>query len=511
MPKEDDTFADAKKTIYHWLILSAMHLTSLIMIAILAVYFTLLVFLSRLAERRHGHTGNAAFYRAAQSAPWTLVALGMIAGSISGVSLVSVPAWVKTTGMSYLQMCAGFIVGYIVVAVILLPVYYRLQLTSIYGYLEHRFGPATRRAGAAFFLLSKLAGASARLYVATLVLHTFIAAPLGVNFPCTAAATLLLIWLYTHRSGQAGLLYTDALQTLMLLAALGGTLWAVAERMDLDLYGVWHTVRESSMSRIFVWDAASPQAFWRQFMSGVFIVFVMTGLDQDMMQKNMTCRTLRDAQKDMCVYGMAFLPINAILLALGILLYTYCTAQGIGIPAKSDELLPMLVSSGKLGTWIVVPFALGIVAAAFSAADGALTALTTSLCIDLLRREDDVRLRRNVHTLMVIACFACLLIFRSVDSPNVINTIYVMASYTYGPLLGLFMFGLFTRVRTIDRYVPAVVIAAPLICALLDHYAPIWWGYRFGYELLVFNGLLTAVGLLFLRQDKRVLKPVQRQ
>ena len=477
----------------------------LLMLLGLAVYFPLLILLSRLAERRHGHTGNSAFYRAARSAPWPMVAFGMIAGSISGVSLVSVPAWASSTGMTYLQMCAGFIVGYVVVALVLLPVYYRLRLTSIYGYLSQRFGARTHRTGAVFFLLSKLTGAAARLYVAGLVLHTFVAAPFGIPFPLTAALTLLLIWLYTHRSGQAGLLYTDAFQSLMLLLALGGTLWAVAARMGLDVQGVWTTVRESPMSRVLEWDVTSPQAFWRQFLSGIFIVIVMTGLDQDMMQKNLTCRTLRDAQKDMCLYGLAFLPINALLLALGILLYTFCAAQGIALPEKADALLPQLVSSGVLGSWVVIPFSLGIVAAAFSAADGALTALTTSCCIDLLRREDDVRLRRKVHALMVFACLVCVLIFAAVDSPNVINTIYVMASYTYGPLLGLFAFGLFTRVRVRDRYVPFVVVLAPVICGVLDRMAPVWWNYKFGYELLVFNGLLTACGLFLLRaNDKRV-------
>lgn len=473
---------------------------SLILLAVTALYFSLLIFLSRLAERRWGHTGNAAFFRAGRSAPWAMVAFGMIAGSISGVSLVSVPAWAATTGMTYLQMCAGFIVGYVVVALVLLPLYYRLRLTSIYGYLALRFGPRTRRAGALFFLISKLAGASARLYVAALVLHTFVAAPLGLPFALTAAALLLLIWAYTHRSGQGALLYTDALQSLMLLAALGGTLWAVASRMGLDAHGVWTTVRESPMSRVFEWDAASPQAFWRQFVAGIFIVIVMTGLDQDMMQKNLTCRTLRDAQKDMCAYGLAFLPINALLLALGILLYTFVAAHHIPLPAKPDDLLPMLVSSGALGPWVVLPFALGISAAALSAADGALTALTTGVCIDLFGREDDERLRRRVHGAMALLCLACLLVFRAVDSPSVINTVYVMAAYTYGPLLGLFAFGMGTRIAVHDRFVPAVAVAAPIVCAVLDRYAPVWWGYRFGYELLVLNGAITALGLFILRR-----------
>ena len=477
--------------------------TSLWMIATLAVYFFVLLGIAHWVSGRKHQTSNAAFYRASRRAPWPMVAFGMIAGSISGVSFVSVPAWVGGIGMSYLQMCMGFIVGYIVVAVVLLPLYYRLQLTSIYGYLSHRFGDRTRKTGAGFFLLSKLAGATARLYVATLVLHTFIAAPLGISFVVTAAVTLLLIWLYTFRAGQASLLYTDALQTLMLILAVVGTLWAVMQQMGLDWHSAWKLIDESPMSRVWVWDASSKQAFWRQFLSGIFIVIVMTGLDQDMMQKNLTCRTLRDAQKDMCVYGLSFLPINALLLGLGVLLYHFCAVQHIALPEKSDELLPMLVSSGALGNLVVLPFTIGIVAAAFSAADGAITALTTSFCIDILNREHDVRLRRMVHATVVVLCFVCLLIFRLVDSPNVINTIYVMASYTYGPLLGLFAFGLYTRWEIRDRLVPIVVIAAPIATALLDHYAPIWWGYTFGYELLMLNGLLTALGLFALRRFKK--------
>ena len=477
--------------------------TSLWMIVTLAVYFFVLLGIAHWVSGRKHQTSNAAFYRASQRAPWAMVAFGMIAGSISGVSFVSVPAWVGGIGMSYLQMCMGFIVGYIVVAMVLLPLYYRLQLTSIYGYLSHRFGDRTRKTGAGFFLLSKLAGATARLYVATLVLHTFIAAPLGIPFVITAAVTLLLIWLYTFQAGQASLLYTDALQTLMLILAVVGTLWAVMQQMGLDWHSAWRVIDESPMSRVWVWDASSKQAFWRQFLSGVFIVIVMTGLDQDMMQKNLTCRTLRDAQKDMCVYGLSFLPINALLLGLGVLLYHFCAVQHIALPEKSDELLPMLVSSGALGNLVVLPFTIGIVAAAFSAADGAITALTTSFCIDILNREHDVRLRRWVHAGVVVVCFACLLLFRIVDSPNVINTIYVMASYTYGPLLGLFAFGLYTRWEIRDHFVPIVVIAAPIVTALLDHYAPIWWGYTFGYELLMLNGGLTALGLFALRRFKK--------
>ena len=262
------------------------------------------------------------------------------------------------------------------------------------------------------------------------------------------------------------------------------------------------TVVDSPMSRVFCWDASSKQAFWRQFLSGVFIVVVMTGLDQDMMQKNLTCRRLRDAQKDMCAYGLAFLPVNALFLGMGILLYALCAQKGLTAPASGDELLPWLVGSGQLGTWVVVPFTLGIVAAAFSSADSALTALTTTVCIDLLRVEDRQwpeakaqSVRRRVHLALSVVFLGCMLVYRVAGSGNVINAIYVMASYTYGPLLGLYAYGLFTRRGADDRWAPWVCVAAPVVCGLLDHYAPVWWDYQFGYELLMLNGALTAAGL----------------
>lgn len=467
------------------------------MLFILLFYFVFLLAIARWAARRQQSQTNDAFFRARGQAPWMLVAFGMIAGSISGVSFISVPAWAATTGMTYLQMCMGYIVGYVVVALVLLPLYYRLRLTSIYAYLGQRFGTTTHRTGAAFFLLSKLTGATARLYLATLVLHTFIAAPLGVPFALTIAFTLLLIWAYTRLAGHAALLYTDVIQTLMLILALLGILYCALDALDFSLADAWTHLRQSPMSQVFEWDASSPQAFWRQFLSGVFIVIVMTGLDQDMMQKNLTCPNLRDAQKDMCVYGLAFLPINALFLALGILLYQLCAVQGITPPQKADQLLPVLIQSGALGTAVIIPFGIGIVAAAFSAADGALTSLTTSLCLDFFQRPDDVRLRRRVHLAVFALSFLCILAFHFVATGNTINTIFVLASYTYGPLLGLYAFGLYTRHSVPDRCIPLVAIAAPLLCALLAWVEP--WGYRFGYELLLLNGSLTALGLWLLR------------
>lgn len=474
--------------------------TSIFVLLILALYFGLLMLVSHRWQQKTDGGGNEMFFRAARRAPWMMVAFGMVGASVSGVSLISVPGWVSTTGMSYLQMCMGFIVGYALVAFLLLPVYYRLNLTSIYGYLGQRFGPRTHRTGAFFFLLSKLTGAAARLYVVCTVLHAFVSQPLGIGFPLTVVSVLLLIWLYTRQSGIGAIVRTDALQTFFLLLSLLGIILSVMHRLDFGIADTWQAVAASPLSQVFVWDAASPQYFWRQFLSGAFIVVVMTGLDQDMMQKNLSCASLRDAQKDMCLYGLAFLPVNALFLALGILLHIFCTSHQIAIPARGDDLLPTLVSSGALGTWVVLPFVLGIISAAFSSADSAMTSLTTSLCVDIFRRPADVRLRRRLHIAVTAAFAVAILIFRTLQGGNAIDVIYTMAGYTYGPLLGLYAFGLFTRRAAKDRWVPWACIAAPAACAVLDHFAPLWWGYHFGYELLMLNGLLTMAVLLALRK-----------
>ena len=480
------------------------------MLATLVAYFSLLLCISRRAARG-GRGGNDAFFRAGRQSPWWMVAFGMVGASISGVTFISVPGWAASTGMTYLQMCMGFVVGYVAVAFVLLPLYYRLRLTSIYAYLGERFGPRTHRTGALFFVLSKLMGAAARMYLVCMVLAQFVVVPyLGsglLPFLLVVAAVLLLIWLYTRQAGMQAIVRTDALQTLCLLLAAGGMAVAAAQTLGLDLRGAVQTVCESPMCRVWEWDGASKQAFWRQFLSGVFIVVVMTGLDQDMMQKNLTCRSLREAQKDMVSYGLAFLPVNALFLGLGILLFSLCAAQGLTPPAAGDSLLPWLVSEGVLGAWVVVPFTLGIVAAAFSSADSALTALTTTVCIDLLRVEQRAlpaaeaqAVRRRVHGAVVLAFSLCMVLFKLAEGGNMIDVIYVLASYTYGPLLGLYAFGLFSRQQVRDRAVPFVCLAAPFLCGLLDHFAPVWWGYTFGYELLLLNGLLTLLGLYALRK-----------
>ena len=468
-------------------------------LAAMAAYFLLLLFVSR----RSGSTNNNdTFFRAGHSSHWGMVAFGMIGASISGVSLVSVPGWVGTTGMTYLQMCFGFILGYAAVAFLLLPLYYRLRLTSIYGYLGQRFGQRAHRTGSLFFIISKLTGAAARMYLACLVLHEFVARPLGIPFPLTVLVPLLLIWCYTRRNGIAALVRTDVLQTACLLLSAAILLWAAADVLGLDLQGTITTIRRSPLSRVWEWDAQSPQAFWRQFLSGVFIVIVMTGLDQDMMQKNLTCRSLREAQRDMCTYGLCFVPVNLLLLGLGVLLHSVCMAKGLAIPSRGDELLPTVIASGVLGAWVTIPFSIGLIAAAFSSADSALTSLTTSVCVDLLQLERketnearQSRQRSLVHICIVALFLACILVFYEVGSGSVIDLIYRLASYTYAPLLGLYAFGILTRRRPADRAIPYVALATPALCAALDYLAPQYLNYHFGYELLMVGGTLTFLGL----------------
>lgn len=487
--------------------------SAIFMLTTLVLYFLLLLFISHLSKKRGKAKGNNAFFRAGRQSPWWMVAFGMIGASISGVTFISVPGWAASTGMTYLQMCLGFIVGYIIVAFVLLPLYYRMKLTSIYTYLHTRFGHCSHQTGALFFVLSKLTGAAARLYLVCIVLCQFVVTPLFgqglLPFIATATIVLLLIWLYTRQNGIQTVVRTDALQTLCLLLAACGIAVIAAQRLTLSFGQTWQMIRDSPMCYMWQWDMSSKQAFWRQFLSGIFIVIVMTGLDQDMMQKNLTCRSLRDAQKDMCCYGLAFLPVNALFLGLGILLYTLCQQQGIEPPANGDELLPWLVSSGELGSWVIIPFTIGIVAAAFSSADSAMTALTTTICFDLLgmnekeeQKAHEQHIRKIIHILVAVAFVFCIVLFKAVGNDNILNAIYVMASYTYGPLLGLYAFGLTTHIQVKDKAVPYICLASPILCGLLDHYAPVWWDYTFGYELLMLNGMLTFAALYCVRNKR---------
>ncbi|SES80350.1 sodium:solute symporter [Prevotella sp. kh1p2] len=465
----------------------------MIIILTIFLYFCVLLVFSRLTART---TDNDTFFRANRKSPWYMVAFGMIGASISGVSFVSVPGMVLKTGMTYMQTCIGFIFGYIAVAFLLLPVYYRLNLTTIYSYLQQRLGERSYKTGAAFFLLSKMTGAAVKFYVVCIILQEFVLNALGVPFALTVTVLVALIWLYTRNGGIKTLVWTDSFQTLCMFTALVLIIVHVTGALGLTAGEAIEAVAHDGRSRMFVFDDwVSKQNFWKQFLSGIFIVIVMTGLDQDMMQKNLTCKSLRAAQKDMCSYGLAFVPANLLFLALGVLLAQLAEREGMALPASGDELVTMFAASGRLGETVVVLFTVGIVAASFSTADSALTSLTTSFCIDIRNKPDDESYRRRVHILMAAVFAGFILLFRAVNSTSLIDAVYIMCSYTYGPLLGLFAFGLLTNRPTNDRLVPHVAVASPFLCFALDTIIAELTGYKFGYELLMLNGALTFAGL----------------
>ncbi len=474
----------------------------MVILAIVLAYFAILFVISRVTSRK---ADNDTFYRANRRAPWYMVAFGMIGASISGVTFVSVPGMVLTSQMTYLQMCLGFIVGYLAIAFVLLPLYYRLNLTSIYTYLGQRLGGRSYMTGACFFLLSKMTGAAVRFYVVCIILQQFVFTPAGIPFTVNVVVMVLLIWLYTRRGGIGTLVFTDSFQTLCLFTALVLIILSAIDQLHLSVAEAVTAVANSDMSRIFIFDDwLSPHNFWKQFLSGAFVAIVMTGLDQDMMQKNLTCKTLRDAQKDMCTYGMAFVPANLLFLSLGVLLAMIAGDQ----PIKGDEMLPAFVQ-GTLQSQVpelvegltTYFFIIGIVAASFSSADSALTSLTTCFCVDIRKKPDNESLRKNTHLAMCGCFMVFILIFSHLNSTSLIDAIYILAGYTYGPLLGLFTFGLFTHRQPHDRVVPYICIVSPLLCYSLDTLAQQLWGYRFGYELLMLNGLLTFLGL-WISQEK---------
>lgn len=487
-----------------------------ILITILS-YFALLFLVSHFS----GKGGNEAFFRGERKSPWPLVAFGMVGASISGLTFIGVPGWVMGIDMTYMQMCLGFFVGYLVVAFVLLPLYYKYDLTSIYTYLERRFGTTSYKTGSSFFILSKLLGSAAKFYVVCQILKVCMMRQLvgsiseeaagwcgehdGLLYFLTVVLTLLFIWLYTRRSGIKALVWTDSIQTLCLIVALVLIMLKVSDMLGFSfgeaMTAVWH----DSHSRMFEWDDwSSKQNFWKQFVSGIFVVIVMTGLDQDMMQKNLTCKNLRAAQKDMCSYGMLFAPVNFLFLALGVLLIMLYAKLGMPLPDKGDALLSDIVMDGGLGTACLVFFTIGVIASAFSSADSSMTSLTTSFCVDILGKRDDERLRKVVHLAMFGAFVLCTLAFNAIGSGSVMDLIYTLVSYTYGPLLGLFAFGMLTKRKPCERFVPYIAIASPVVCYIIDYVVGQTTGYKFGYEMLMFNGLLVFV-LLYCSSSNRRL------
>ncbi len=474
-------------------------MNSYIILSIIAIYFGILLLIAWITGRKS--SSNDAFFLGNRKSPWYIVSIGMIGTSLSGVTFVSVPGMVRSIDMTYMQTVLGFFFGYILIAKVLLPLYYKLELTSIYSYLGDRIGRRSYKTGASFFLLSKIVGAAARLYLVVLILQHYVFSTWNIPFWVTVVISIFLVWLYTYRSGIKTIIWTDTLQALCLVAMLVVIIWKVKDSMELDMGGMIQTLTDSPHFRIFEFDDwHSTQHFVKQFFSGIFITIVMTGLDQDMMQKNLSCKSLKDAQKNMCTYGFAFTPVNFLFLSLGVLLLSLAAQKNIALPALNDDILPMFCTSGILGHSILIFFTIGIIAAAFSSADSALTALTTSFCVDILGVEKEEahkakRTRLMTHFLISILFAIIILIFKAVNSRSVIDAIYMIASYTYGPLLGLFVFGLFTKKHPRDKYVPYICILSPLICFATDYLVKQYTGYAFGYEMLMVNGAITFFGL----------------
>lgn len=472
---------------------------------IMVAYLAIIILISYLSGKKN--SSNETFFLANRVTPWYVVAIGMLGDSISGVTFVSVPGMVGGFDMTYMQLVFGFFFGYIVVAYVLLPLYYRLNLVSIYTYLEKRFGIYSYRTGASFFLLSKTVGAAAKLYLIVLILQTLVFNQMGVPFYVTVTGVVLIIWLYTFRGGMGTIIWTDVLQTVCLLMALGLIVWQVSSKLGLGLSDIVATVKASPHSRIFVFDDwYSRQNFFKQFLSGIFIVIVMTGLDQNMMQKNLTCRNLKEAQKNMLSYGFGFIPMNFLFLVLGILLLAFAAQYQISLPAHSDEILPLLASH-YLGIPALLCFTLGIVAASFSNADSALTSLTTSFCVDILgvehNKKGNTRSIRNIVHFSICMLFILIILFINyMGQTNILNTIYVAVSYTYGPLLGLFAFGLFCKRSVRDKLTPYICIVAPLLSYAVEWGLKSAFGYQVGYEILLFNGGVTFIGLMLISQKK---------
>lgn len=466
----------------------------MLILSTILIYFCVLMVMGRITSRK---SDNETFYRGERKSPWYMLAFGLVGASVSGITFVSVPGMVMKQDMTYIQTCIGFIFGYFLVAFVLLPIYYKFNLTTIYTFLKMRLGQRSYKTGALFFLLSEMTGTALRFYVVCSILQRFVFGQFHLPFALTVVMLVALIWLYTRRGGIKTIVWTDTFQTLCMMVALLMIIYHVMDHLGMSVGEAVSAVAADSHSRIFVFDDfMSTQNFFKQFFSGIFIVVAMTGLDQHMMQKNLTCKTLRDAQKDLCVGGFFFLPVNLLFLSLGVLLMILASREGIALPTDSDQLMPMFTASGWMGNLVLVLFSIGIVAASFSGTDSALTAITTSVCVDLKERPDDERLRRIAH-LGVCALFAVfILMFDALNSTSIIDAIYILLSYTSGPLLGLFAYAIIMRRGVNDRLVPYICVASPLVCFAIDKATTALTGYKFGYELLMLNGLLVFLGMM---------------
>ncbi|MBA4302363.1 transporter, SSS family [Algoriphagus alkaliphilus] len=475
-----------------------------IVLLVISAYFLLLFLISWYTSRQ---VTADSFFTGDRQSPWFLVAFGMIGASLSGVTFISVPGEVGNTNFFYFQVVLGYTLGYFTIAKVLLPLYYRLNLISIYSYLEERFGFWSYKTGAFFFILSRALGSSLRLYLVASVLQLILFDSLGIPFWVSVLITVGLIWLYTYRGGIKTVVWTDTLQTFFMLAAVIITIFYIGNELGIKSLGDYvSSVAKDSRSEIFNWDWKSGTNFFKQFISGAFITIVMTGLDQDMMQKNLTCKNIGDAQKNMLWFTVILVIVNLLFLSLGVMLYIYAETNGIPLPSKSDGLFPLLATQ-HFSAFTGIVFVLGITAAAYSSADSTLTALTTSFCIDFLQidrkyaPEKRVSIRKKVHILFTALMFFMILGFYWLNDQSVINSVFIIAGYTYGPLLGLYSFGLFTKLKIKDRFVPHIAVAAPIITFIISQNSEKWlWGYKFGFEALILNGALMFLGLFLLRK-----------
>ncbi len=491
-----------------------MNLSPELILSIVVAYFIVLMVVSWFTGKQ---ADNADFFIAGRKSPWLLVAIGMIGASLSGVTFISIPGKVGAGGLnqafSYMQVVFGYLLGYVVIAQVLLPLYYRLNLTSIYEYLEQRFGVFSYKTGAAYFLLSRIIGASFRLFLVAIVLQKFVMEPFGMPFWSTVVITILLIWVYTFKGGIKTIVWTDTLQTICMLTAVVLTIFAIGNALDEDLGELISMVQNSKYSQVFFFEGGweDPNNFFKQFFAGALITIVMTGLDQDMMQKNLSCKSLKDAQKNMYTFSGILVFANILFLTLGALLYLYANEVGLELPTKlvngelklDSDLVYPTIGLGNLGAVAAVVFILGLVAAAYSSADSALTALTTSFCIDFLdfgksdkSENEKQKTRWMVHLGFSIVLLGTILLFHALNSDAVINELFKVAGYTYGPILGLFVFGMFTKRKLRDNLVIPVCLAAPVLSYLINYNSKVWFnGFEFGFLIIALNGLVTFFGL----------------
>ena len=479
-----------------------------LVLSLIGGYFAVLIVIALLTSRK---ATSESFFVANRNAPWYMVAFAMIGTSLSGVTFISVPGNVYGKSWSYLAVVLGYVAGYVVIGTILLPLYYRLQLVSIYTYLEQRFGYWSYKTGALFFLISRALGSALRLYLVANVLQLAVFDAMHVPFTVTVMVSILFIYLYTFRGGLKTILWTDTFQTMAMLSCVGLSIYFISSELNLGLKELINTVRSSEMSQVYFGGFGDDKFFWKQFASGMFITIVMTGLDQDLMQKNLSCRSLGEAQKNLFWFTPVIVGVNILFLTLGVLLYQFAAAKGLHL----SELPQLLKPNHTLDTDRVFPylaithftrvagvvFILGIIAITYASADSALTALTTSFCVDFLgikqySEAQQTRLRQLTHLGWSGVLIVIILIFRVFNNQSLIDAVFTTAGYTYGPLLGLFAFGIFSRRGLRDALVLPVCVVGPLLTLLIVSHSQEWLGgYKFGFEILLLNGLLVLLGL----------------